>query len=253
MSDPRKNKLRGRLSVVIPAFAQEKTIGADLVRVQETIDEISDDYEILVVVDGEVDKTPERARAVAGPRTRIEVIRENRGKGYAVRYGVAQSDGSIVGFIDAGEDIDPAGIETAARLVDSGAADLAVGSKRHPRSQVKYPLGRQVYSRGYQLLCRILFNLNVRDTQVGIKFMTREVADRVIPYLRTDGFAFDVELLALAQRRGFRRIEECPITIDLRFPSSIRAGTVFDMLWDTLRVFYRMRVIEVYDNPPESL
>ena len=251
MSDPRKKRLRGKLSVVIPAFAQETAIGADLVRVQEKIEEISDEYEILVVVDGDVDKTAERARAVAGPRTRIDVIHENRGKGYAVRHGVAQTDGSIVGFIDAGGDIDAAGIETAAALVDSGVADLAVGSKRHPRSHVEYPLARRVYSRGYQLLCRILFNLNVRDTQVGIKFMTREVADRVFPALRTDGFAFDIELLALAQRRGFTRIEECPVAVDLRFPSTIGTGTVFDMLWDALRVFYRMRIIKSYDDPPE--
>jgi hypothetical protein len=82
--------------------------------------------------------------------------------------------------------------------------------------------------------------------------MTREVADEVLPSLRTDGFAFDIELLALAQRRGFARIEECPVVLDLRFPSTIGPGTVFDMLWDTVRIFYRMRLSKSYDDRGES-
>ncbi len=237
-----------RLSVVIPAFAQEGAIRSDLERIQTTIEAISNDYQILVVVDGVVDKTAEVARAVAGPHTGVEIIQKNRGKGFAVRRGVSMTDGGVVGFIDAGGDIDPSAIETTASLVGDGVADIAIGSKRHPLSEVEYPLRRRIFSRGYQWLCRLLFGLSVRDTQVGIKFMSRAVADCVIPRLETDGFSFDVELLALAHRRGFVRLRECPVKIDLAFPSTIGGGTVIRMLLDTLRIFFRLRISRAYDE-----
>ncbi|MCY3800394.1 MAG: glycosyltransferase [Chloroflexi bacterium] len=245
MTDQRVSK---RLSVVIPAFAQEGSIGPDLERIQKTIRSISRDYQIVVVVDGVVDRTAEIARAVAGPRTSVEVIEKNRGKGFAVRRGVSMTDGRVVGFIDAGGDIDPSAIQTTASLIGDGTADIAIGSKRHPLSEVKYPLGRRISSRGYQWLCRLLFGLSVRDTQVGIKFMSRAVADSVMPSLETDGFSFDVEMLALAHRRGFVRLRECPVKIDLAFPSTINSGTVVRMLLDTLRIFFRMRVMRRYDD-----
>ncbi len=234
--------------MVIPAFAQEGSIGPDLERIQATIERISHDYQIVVVVDGVVDKTAEIARAVAGPHTGVEIIEKNRGKGFAVRRGVSMTDGSVVGFIDAGGDIDLSAIETTASLVGDGLADIAIGSKRHSLSEVKYPLGRRIFSRGYQWLCRLLFGLSVRDTQVGIKFMSRAVADCVMPCLETDGFSFDVELLALAHRQGFVRLRECPVKIDLAFPSTIGGGTVVRMLLDTLRIFFRMRIRRSYDE-----
>lgn len=242
-----RSKIKKRLSIVVPAFAQEGSIGKDLLQIQKKIEEISDDFEIVVVVDGAVDRTAERAQSVAGPNTLIEIIPENRGKGYAVRRGISISDGTVVGFIDAGGDIDPTAIETTAQVVDGGLADIAIGSKRHPKSDVRYPLVRRIFSRGYQFLCRALFGLDVRDTQVGIKFMTRATVDGVFPHLVTDGFSFDIEFLALAHRRGFVDVIECPVRVDLAFPSTIGAGSAFRMLRDTLRIFFKMRIRRSYD------
>lgn len=123
------SKIKRMLSVVVPAFAQEGSIGQDMLRIQTKIEEISNDIEIVLVNDGAVDRTAERAQSVAGPNTRIEIIPENRGKGYAVRRGISMTRGDIVGFIDAGGDIDPVTIETAAKLVDRGIADIAIASK----------------------------------------------------------------------------------------------------------------------------
>ena len=78
--------------------------------------------------------------------------------------------------------------------------------------------------------------------------MSRAVADCVMPSLETDGFSFDVEMLALAHRRGFVRLRECPVKIDLAFPSTINGGTVVRMLLDTLRIFFRMRIMRCYDD-----
>jgi len=242
-------KISGGLSVVVPAFAQEGTIQQDLRRLSHSLREIADEYQILLVVDGDVDRTAELAGAVSEDSLQVIVLPENRGKGYALRRGFSSAAGRVVGFIDAGMDIDPAGIATAARLVASETADIAIGSKRHPESEVGYPLLRRIYSWGYQMLCHLLFGLEARDTQVGLKFMSAEVVEVVVPDLVVDGFPCDIELLALAHRRGFRRVVECPVTLSLEFPSSVNAFTVVRMLFDTLKVFYRMRIRKLYDAP----
>lgn len=236
----------------MPAFRQELTIGEDLARLREAVSKVAEAFEIIIVVDGAVDRTAELAQHAAGPETRIEILPKNRGKGFAIRHGLGKASGAVVGFIDAGMDIDPSAIGVAARLVAEGQADVVVGSKRHPQSVVNYPLRRRIYSWGYQLLCRTLFGLHVRDTQVGMKIMSGRVAADVIPSLQVDGFSFDIEMLALAHRRGFRRIEECPVKLSLEFASSVRTSTAVRMLMDTLRVFFRMRIQRMYDLHSES-
>src|SRR5581483_6886287 len=98
----------------------------------------------------------------------------NMGKGFALRYGVVRSHGEIVTFIDGDGDIDPVQIATYLRIMRQSGADIVVGSKRHPASEVVYPLARRLYSATYQALLRLLFRLEVRDTQVGLRLFRRE-------------------------------------------------------------------------------
>src|SRR5204862_601510 len=89
--------------------------------------------------------------------------------------------------------------------------DLAIGSKRHPASVVHYPPSRRVASWCYQQLNRLLFRLDVRDTQVGLKVFSRRVADEVLPLVLVKRYAFDVELLAVARSLGYDRVRELPV------------------------------------------
>ena len=98
--------------------------------------------------------------------------------------------------------------------------DFAIGSKRHPDSDVHYPRSRRIASWLYQQLVRVLFRLDVRDTQVGLKVFRREVAEQVLPLLLVKRFAFDLELLAVSRALGFGRIRELPIRLDYRFTGS---------------------------------
>jgi hypothetical protein len=116
---------------------------------------------------------------------------------------------------------------------------------------VEYPFLRKIYSLGYQILVRLLFGLKLRDTQAGLKIFRRPVLERVLPRLLVKRFAFDVELLAVANRLGFKRIYEAPIKIDPKrftFTSTIRSKTVWEMLIDTLAVFYRLKILHYYDD-----
>ena len=188
---------------------------------------------------------------MAGGKIRVVGYPTNKGKGYAVRYGMARARGNYVAFIDAGMDIDPNGLSMVMEHLLWYEADIIVGSKRHPASQVEYPPLRRFYSLGYQLLVRLLFGLKIKDTQAGLKVFRRHVLEKVLPRLLVKKFAFDVELLAVAYRLGFRRIYEAPIKIDphqFKFTSTIRFRAVFQMLLDTLAVFYRLRLRRYYDD-----
>lgn len=252
-----KEKLnKQQISIIIPAYKAEKFIQKDLLRIKGVLDEIRYSYEIICVVDGKVDNTFDSAKKVAKKHSQIKVVGylTNLGKGHAVRYGMAKSKGDVVAFIDAGFDINPNGISMLLEHFKWYDADIIVGSKRHPVSKVRYPWQRKILSFGYQLLVRILFNINVRDTQVGLKFFRREVLEKTLPRLLVKAFAFDIEILAVANYLGFTRIYEAPVQMKGEFggASTIASKgflkTIFTMLWDTIAVFYRLRILNYYDS-----
>lgn len=244
------------ISLIVPAFKQEKIIAQDLARIKNVLDKLRYPVELICVVDGNVDKTFVNAQKFAKNKPGIKVIgyETNKGKGYAVRFGMAESKGDIVGFMDSGMDLNPNGLSMLIEHFEWYDADIIVGSKRHPVSKVEYPWQRRILSVGYQLLVWLLFGLKIRDTQVGMKFFRREVLEEVLPRLLVKAFAFDVEILAVSNYLGYKRIFEAPVDIKLRFggASTVTSHkfihTVFSMLLDTLAVFYRLRILNYYSD-----
>lgn len=237
------------LSVVVPAYKQERTIRRDIKKILSVLSKIRFRSELIVVVDGHVDRTYEKAREIQHKRLRVFAYPSNHGKGYAVRYGMKRARGEFIAFLDAGMDLDPNGISMIMEHMIWYKADCIVGSKRHPASVVHYPWIRRIYSYGYHVITKILFRLQLKDTQVGLKVFRKELLSDVLPRLLVKKHAFDIELLAVARRRGFRRMFEAPISLKYNFTSTIRTGTVYEMLWDTLAVFYRMYILRYYDRP----
>lgn len=239
------------LSIIVPAYKQEKTIRKDLENIDKTLKAgLKDhDYEIICVVDGKLDKTWEEVKKIKSSNIRVVGYDKNRGKGYAVRYGFAQSKGDLVSFLDAGMDISPKGVMMLISHMDWYEADIVVGSKRHPVSKVNYPLLRHILSIGYHVLVKILFNLDLTDTQSGIKLFKRKVIQEIIPRLLVKRYAMDIEMLAVSKYLGFKRIYEAPIEVLFdKSNSAISRKVVFNMLWDTLAVFYRLRILNYYDG-----
>lgn len=242
------------LSVVVPAYRQEKTIKKDLERLVEVLGQLRYPFEIVCVVDGETDGTGKEARKVRNSRVRVVGYKDNRGKGWAVRYGMERTKGDVVAFIDAGMDINPNGLAMCLEHFLWYGADVVVGSKRHPASKVAYPWQREVLSWGYQFLVWLLFGFSVRDTQVGLKVFRREVLEAVLPRLVVKQWAFDIEMLAVARHLGFGRIYEAPVELKLDFGggSALTSGkwwrTLWLMLWETLAVFYRLYFLQYYED-----
>lgn len=241
----------GKLSVIIPAYKQERTIRKDLKNIENTLSEgLKDyDYEIICVVDGKLDKTWQEAEKAKSGKVKVIGYDINHGKGYAVRFGFAHSKGDLASFLDAGMDISPKGIMMLMAHMEWYNADVVVGSKRHPVSQVNYPIIRHILSFGYQVIVRVLFGLNIKDTQSGIKLFKRKVVEAILPRLLVKRYAMDIEMLAVARYLGFKRIYEAPIEVKFdKTNSGISKQTVFNMLWDTLAVFYRLKILRYYDS-----
>lgn len=242
---------RQLISLIIPTFKQEKTILKDLLRIKNVMDQLRHDYEMIVVVDGMVDETLQNAKKAESARIKVTGYEHNRGKGHAVRFGMARANGNIVAFIDAGMDINPNGLSMLLEHFEWYGADIIVGSKLHPVSKVNYPFSRKVLSWGYRTMVKVLFGLSIRDTQVGMKFFRRKVLEDVMPRLLVKTHAFDIETLAVAYHLGYRRIFEAPIELNfngLTIASKSLWYTIFLMLLDTVAVFYRLKILRYYDD-----
>lgn len=247
----RKFKDNFLLSVIVPVYKQERTIKKDLLRIKKALDGAGWNYEIMVVVDGKVDRSYEQAKKIASSKLRVYGYKENQGKGYAIRFGMKKARGDYIGFIDAGMEIDPLAISMLLEHLQWYDADIIVGSKRHPVSKVNYPLIRKILSWGYFKLVRILFGLKVSDTQAGIKVFRRKVLEDILPVLLVKKYAFDIEMLAVAHSFGHRRIFDAPIKFNYQFGSLTSAATlktIFLMLWDTMAVFYRLKILRYYQK-----
>lgn len=240
------------ISVIVPAFKQEKYIQKDLIRLESVLGKLNYPFEIILVVDGIVDKTFENARKIKSKNIKVYGYAKNWGKGYAVRYGMVRSKGNIVGFIDSGMDLNPEGISVVMEKFLQEDADIIIGSKRHILSKVNYPLERKILSVCGQLLIKLLFGLDIRDTQVGMKFFRRKVLETVLPRLLVKRFAFDIEVLAVSRYLGFSRIFEAPVEINYNFESSVLSKQIFRVLMDTfidtLAIYYRLAVLHYYDD-----
>lgn len=237
-----------KLTVIVPAYREGPRIRHNLARLLAELDQLGITYEVIVVSDGNTDETVSEAQQVGSDFVRVLSYPLNQGKGFALMHGVRSAAGEMIAFIDADMELDPRSIGDYLRLQASGSYDVVVGSKRHPDSRVFYPPFRRFQSWIYQAIIRILFQLDVRDTQTGLKLFRGDVLRAVVPLLAVKRFAFDLEVLVVARMLGFRRIIEAPIDLRYRFESTTGATAAYKTLWDTAAIFYRLHFLRHYDR-----
>jgi glycosyltransferase involved in cell wall biosynthesis/O-antigen/teichoic acid export membrane protein len=207
--------------------------------------------EIVVVSDGSTDDTVRLASGLEGDGITVLHYDQRVGKGHALRVGLGVARGRYIAFMDSDGDIDPASLKPFVEVMKLWEPDIVLGSKRHPLSDVEYPPLRRLMSWGYHKLGRVLFRVNVRDTQTGLKLIRRETLEAVLPVMVEKRYAFDLELLVAARRLGFRRVFEAPITLDYQFSSNVNVGATLRVLVDTLAIFYRRFLLDAY-RPPDG-
>lgn len=238
------------LSVIVPAF-NCKTIYNDLLVLSKYLNALNTPWEVICVVDGLAstkDKTYISAIKAKTNSTKIYFYKQNKGKGYAIRYGMARAKGGVIAFIDAGGDLHASGLGLALEHMRWYRADIIVGSKRHHASKVDYPWQRKILSFIVQRVTRLFFGLDVSDTQTGLKVFRREVLVKILPRLLVKRWAFDLEMLAVANRLGFKRIYESPVEITHNFSSNVGIKAVENFAVDYLAILYRIHILHYYDN-----
>lgn len=248
-----------KLSVVVPVFNEASEIVRNLDLLIDEVETYFNNFEIIVVSDGSNDGTNQQIATVKHPGLKPVFITENSGKGNAIRQGFQNASGDYILFIDGGMEIHPKEIRIFMGLMALYQCDIVIGSKRHPQSKVAYPWYRRFLSWVFQLIVRAAFQVQITDTQVGIKLFRREVIDAVLPYLQINRYGFDLELLILAKLKGFDKVLEAPIRMDY-FNSGKRAlgrelfhvfKVGYSLLKDTIDLHERMR--RVREKPYEVL
>ena len=212
-----------------------------------SLEKITQDYEIILVDDGSTNNCLEESKKFKHRKIKIVGYKKNKGKGFAIKYGFDFTKGTYVAFVDSGRDLDPIQLRNFLKIIEEKRIDIVIGSKRHPDSKIHYPLMRKLMSRTYQIVNKILFDLEVKDTQVGIKLFKKEVLEKVMPKIVVKRFAFDLELLVLANKYTFK-IKDAPIFMKYKFGSNINPSAVFWILLDTAAIFYRLKILRYYDE-----
>jgi dolichyl-phosphate beta-glucosyltransferase len=201
------------LSIVIPAFNEEARLGPTLDAYLAYCLQTARRVEVIVVDDGSLDRTSAVVNSYAGQHPEVRLIRlaENQGKGQAVRSGVVNAQGKQILFADADGATPLTELERLEAAIHGGA-DVAIGSRAlHDEGvRIKARLYRRVIGRIFHGLVEILTVPRVKDTQCGFKLFRGPVAHDLFSRMRVRGFSFDVEVLMMAQRRGYS-IAEVPV------------------------------------------
>lgn len=226
------------VSVVIPAYNEERRLGSTLNGWLDYLTNQSYTYELLVVDDGSTDNTSSLVLDLAQrfPTVRLYRLEPNGGKGAAVKEGVMRSEGDYVFYVDADLNVPPAFLAQGLAFLQSGY-DVVVGT-RSLRDYVRTErnAGRVVAGALYQLVRRVVTLPTVRDTQCGFKGFTRDCARRIFPKMTVSSFAFDVEVLFLA-RKFHARIKQMPVTVEYRAGSTVKwRRQLLPALLDIVRV-----------------
>jgi len=221
------------LSIVIPAYNEERRLAPTLERVQQYLRE--QEYRAEVIV---VDNNSRDATAEVAARAGATVLKEPRqGKGAAVRTGMLAAEGEYVLFSDADLSTPIEEVEKLMSALKSGY-DIAIGSRALPESNlpVRQPWYREMVGRAGNLLVRLMAVHGIADTQCGFKLFPRSIARRLFGAQRLTGIAFDMEVLFLAQRLGLK-IAEVPVTwIDNPDTRISRVRDSADAIKDLIRI-----------------
>ena len=232
-----------KISVIIPAYNEENNILNTIEVTKKELEDINYDYEIIVVDDGSIDKTLEIVKSnfsFEKDKVRIESYKPNLGKGYALRYGASLAEGKYILFMDADLDLHPRQLKYFLDEMKKTNADAVIGSKKAKDSKVNYSLKRRILSDGYYYFVKILFGLPVKDTQTGFKLFKSKPLKECIKKVKVNKYAFDLELLIVFHKKGYKIVEYPVEVTQSRLAGRIGQKDVLSIFKDTIAIFYRL-------------
>ncbi len=251
--DTRPEKAQGEedrvfLSIIIPAYNEEQRLPQTLEEVDRFLRQQSYTYEVIVVENGSTDRTSEVAETFAATHPYVRVMHSRKGKGAAVKTGVLNARGEYLFICDADLSMP---IEEVNKFLPPTLDDydIAIASREVPGAR-RYdePFYRHLEGRIFNLIVRLLAVPGIHDTQCGFKCFKRDVALDIFPYQTMDGWSFDVEVLYIARKRGYRLVE---VPINWYYKANSRINPIRDAI-DMLLEVIKIRINAwkgLYDKP----
>lgn len=227
-----------QLSVIVPCYQEERRLPQSLRRLEEYLQGAGHTYEVLLVDDGSTDRTAEIASEMEARNPRFRLLRyeENRGKGFAVSYGMQRARGQWLLFSDADLSTPIEELERFLPLLEQGY-DVVIGSRglKESNLKVRQPWWRERLGRLMNFLIRQASGLRFKDTQCGFKLFSQQAARDIFPNLTVRTWMFDVEALILARKLGYA-IVDVPITWINSDESRVKAWHAFRVVRELLHI-----------------
>jgi dolichyl-phosphate beta-glucosyltransferase len=233
--------MQKRVSIIVPAYNEERRIGRFLEELLEFAKAQLDNYEIIIVDDGSVDNTLNVVKNIVKKDRSVRIVsyKPNRGKGFAVKTGVFKSKGEFILFIDSDGSISPEQILKMLKELEK--YDVVVGDRGHRESIIRQAKSRKIIGIIFNFYVSILFNSRVRDNLCGFKGFRRRVALELFKNLVDKKWLFDVELFYKIKKRGYSFLN-IPIKWEHKTGSKISLFDPFKMLFQLIDL--RIRLID---------
>ena len=233
------------LSVIVPAFNEEKIIFENINRYSDYLKKQNYDYEIIIVNDGSSDNSQKIINNLKTKNQKIKSIEfeKNQGKGYVVKRGMLKAQGDYHLFLDADNSTSINHLEQALPLMKKGE-NIIIGS-RNPRDIknaeliIRQALWKLFLGKMGNLLIRILFKIKIHDTQCGFKIFSKKASAKIFPQLTINRWLFDLESLVLAQKYNYK-INIIPVQWVNSEESSVGLGGYFTSLKELLKIKYNL-------------
>jgi glycosyltransferase involved in cell wall biosynthesis len=198
-----------RISLVLPTYKKEREVIDQLERLYGYLTRVNPDFELIFVIDGYIDNTKNILNKYIKENRlkKVKIIgyEMNMGKGYAVRFGMKQASGNVVGYIDADTDIQIRSLGYAIKEIKKDDTIAVIPSKLHKDSNIEMTFRRKIFSYGLIVVNKVLLRLpkNISDVGCGLKLFKRDLIQRILPTLKVNGFAIDSEVLNEIGKIGY--------------------------------------------------
>ena len=227
------------LSVIIPAYNEEKRLPQTLREIDEYLKKQSFESEIIVVSDGSTDRTVEVVRNLMGEIKNLRILdfKENMGKGFGVKEGMLKALGNFRLFTDADNSTTIEQVEKMWPYFKEGY-DIAIGSRdvKGAILDPPQPLFRRLTGEVFKYFRKIIVGLwEIEDSQCGFKCFTKEASEDIFPKCKINRFDFDPEILLIAKKLGYK-IKEIPIYWKNDLQSKVKLKSMVKMLLDLFKI-----------------
>jgi glycosyltransferase involved in cell wall biosynthesis len=221
-----------KVSVIVPAYNEEKVLERNINRLREILESILDDYEIIISEDGSTDSTAQIARSIECSTIRVSSNERRMGKGAAIKCAASKATGSLMLFMDADLASDPSQVKQLVEKLNDGA-DVVIGSRYLRESKAQRSAVRYFASRSFNTLVRLVLGSKISDHQCGFKAFRKETALPIIEQVENKRWFWDTEFLVRAQRKGLK-VDEIPIA----WKES--DGSKYRLFQDTMHMAYSL-------------